>query len=94
VARLSPETRGDGLSPEESCGSACCRGPVVLSKKKKRKAEKERRQKAGDTIGGGQTRTSEFAGFICILYILFVFYYILLKCPFCYLFFLKKIYSK
>ncbi|KAH0890175.1 hypothetical protein HID58_052604, partial [Brassica napus] len=64
VARLSPETRGDGLSPEESCGSACCRGPVVLSKKKKRKAEKERRQKAGDTIGGGQTRTSEFAGFI------------------------------
>ncbi|KAH0856474.1 hypothetical protein HID58_084735 [Brassica napus] len=42
VARLSPETRMGGLSPEEWCGSACCRGPVVLSKKKKRKAEKTR----------------------------------------------------
>ncbi|KAF3496784.1 hypothetical protein DY000_02052042 [Brassica cretica] len=42
VARLSPETRMGGLSPEEWCGSACCRGPVVLSKKKKRKAENTR----------------------------------------------------
>ncbi|KAL0649239.1 hypothetical protein Bca4012_091930 [Brassica carinata] len=42
VARLSPEMRIGGLSPEEWCGSACCRGPVVLSKKKKRKAENTR----------------------------------------------------
>uniref|UniRef100_A0A0D3DJA4 Uncharacterized protein n=1 Tax=Brassica oleracea var. oleracea TaxID=109376 RepID=A0A0D3DJA4_BRAOL len=85
VARLSPETRMGGLSPEEWCGSACCRGPVVLSKKKKRKPENTRsrrhhRRWSDEDVG--------ICRIYCILYILFVFYYILLNVHFVFNFFL------
>ena len=91
VARLSPEMRIGGLSPEEWCGSACCRGPVVLSKKKKRKAENTRSRRH-------HRRWSDEDVGICRIYLYFIYIVCILlyiiKMSILLFIFLKKTYSK